>query len=171
VTSCRLAGPDDAPAIARVNVDAWRDAYQLCMPESAWRLDLATQTATWAARLVDPQAITLVAERDRQVVGYVTVGPVRDPAPPPATCEVWAMYASPSVWGQGVGLALWQAAAQLAREQLGATHVVLWVLAANTRGRRFYERVGLAPDGGDKDVILSGAPLRHLRYAGTVLQS
>ena len=42
--------------------------------------------------------------------------------------------------------------------------VTLWVLEANTRARRFYEKAGFAPDGTSKPADLFGVMLPKLRY-------
>jgi GNAT superfamily N-acetyltransferase len=61
--------------------------------------------------------------------------------------ELYALYVSPDWWSTGAGRALMgQVLACLEAE--GYRRAILWVLADNTRARRFYERARFAPDGG-----------------------
>jgi GNAT superfamily N-acetyltransferase len=80
-------------------------------------------------------ARVLVAERDGTIVGVATC--VRDGA----TCELRSLYVVPEAWGTGVAQRLQDSALDAMRER-GATEAVLWVVEANGRARRFYEREG-----------------------------
>ena len=48
--------------------------------------------------------------------------------------------------------------------QRGCTEAYLWVVQANARARRFYEREGWAPDGVVKDSTFGGRSVREVRY-------
>jgi GNAT superfamily N-acetyltransferase len=79
-------------------------------------------------------------------VGFVSFGPSRDENATPSTGEVPAIYVDPSVMGTGVGRELLEAATAALREA-GYARATLWVLEANERARRFYEKAGWAWDG------------------------
>ena len=64
-----------------------------------------------------------------------------------------ALYVLPEYWDSGLGHRLLAAAG---RPRL------LWVLAANDRGRRFYERHGWRPDGVERE-YLGAVELRYSR--------
>ncbi|SFE01122.1 Acetyltransferase (GNAT) family protein [Actinacidiphila alni] len=66
-----------------------------------------------------------------------------------------------------MGRALTAAACARAAE-LGHGRLLLWVLADNARGRRFYARAGFAPDGAETVHECDGVPLREVRYARAV---
>ncbi len=67
------------------------------------------------------------------------------------------LYVLPEEWGSGVALALHAAAvAELAREHATAK---LWVLEANGRARRFYERHGWRENGEKRVVPFPPRPL------------
>ncbi|MHA6763182.1 GNAT family N-acetyltransferase [Streptacidiphilus sp. PAMC 29251] len=87
----------------------------------------------------------------------------RTPAHRSAPGEVYALYAHPEAWSTGIGARLLTAARDRLRAD-GREQAVLWVLAANTRARAFYERQGWRPTGGCGELRLGGAVLPELQY-------
>lgn len=91
-----------------------------------------------------------------ELVGFAAYGPERaeddDPAQPgggredQGPAELYAIYVVPPVWSTGAGRALLDGVLSLASSD-GYTDISLWVLEANTRARRFYERAGFEPTG------------------------
>ncbi|MDP9237087.1 MAG: GNAT family N-acetyltransferase [Chloroflexota bacterium] len=73
------------------------------------------------------------------------------------------MYVTPEAWGIGAGRALMQAARD-ALLDLEFRDAVLWVLEANGRARRFYERAGWRPDGVTRTDDYGGVELPAVRY-------
>jgi ribosomal protein S18 acetylase RimI-like enzyme len=69
-----------------------------------------------------------------------------DEPPDHGPAELYAIYVVPSRWSTGAGSALLDGVLALAA-QSGYTDISLWVLEANARARRFYERVGFALTG------------------------
>jgi GNAT superfamily N-acetyltransferase len=150
----RRERPEDAPAVADVHVGSWQAAYAGIMPDEVLaRLNVAA----WAQRrrdvgTADPDHpfLTVVAEEGERVVGFATAGPYRNDQdaedPDPRYGEILSMYVAPDRWGAGVGRTLMAA---VLSETAGHNwpELRLWVLEENTRGRRFYERAGLVPDG------------------------
>jgi ribosomal protein S18 acetylase RimI-like enzyme len=112
--------------------------------------------------VVDGPAVTLVACEADRVLGYASLGPARD-ADAVSLGELWALYVAPEAWGSGVGASL-LAAVDEALAARGFPEVVLWVLEANRRARRFYEKHGFELDGGRTEPIEAGWILPHLRY-------
>ena len=76
-----------------------------------------------------------------KIVGFVGFDRSRDPKTRPTTGEIWAIYAAPSHWSQGVGVALWDAARDGLSEE-GCTTVTAWVPLRNERALRFHELAG-----------------------------
>ena len=153
----RPARPDDADAIARAHVDAWRVGYRGLFPDEfldstefestrfeRWR------SGAWAN--LEGSAL-FVPVLDGRVVGFGHAGPERvEPAcdvsgsamEAPAAAsrgEVYGFYVHPESWGSGVATPL-MAACTESLVSAGFTSAVLWVLRDNPRARRFYERVG-----------------------------
>ena len=103
----RRAEPQDAPAVTRVHVASWRQAYRGLLPQEYLdSLSVETRTMTWAkafSQLPDQTSTTLVGELDGQIVGFACVGPSRDDDTDTATGELWGLYVDPSHWGAGHG--------------------------------------------------------------------
>ena len=74
-----------------------------------------------------------------------------------ATDDCWlhGFYVLPERWGSGVADALHTAAL----ERLACAEVKLWVLEANVRARRFYEKRGWVPNGETRVVEYPPHPL------------
>jgi RimJ/RimL family protein N-acetyltransferase len=98
----------------------------------------------------------LVAERDEAIVGVATC--VRDGA----TSELRSIYVIPEAWGTGVAQRLMESALDAMRER-GATEATLWVVAANPRARRFYEREGWTLEGETRASQLGPREVRYRR--------
>ena len=87
---------------------------------------------------------------DGTISGFCDLIPSRDGDAKPTTGEISAIYVSPKKWGQGIGQELLSVAAGRAREK-GFSEVTLWVLHANQRARKFYEKFGFVLDGSEKE--------------------
>lgn len=175
----RREEPDDAEAVARVHIHGWQAGYAGIMPEEVLR---RLNVTAWAQRrrdlgTADPEHpfTTLLAEVDGALAGFTTFGPYRNNQDrgdlDAAHGEVVAMYVEPTRWGDGTARAL-LAAARDGLVARGWSDYRLWVLEANQRARRFYERAGLSPDGERSTYpvpLAGGRPpvgLVELRYAG-----
>ena len=156
----RLARGDDAAAVERIRIGAWRVAYRDILPPAD--LDaMGIDASRWRTRFDSPPAgwTTFVAERDSSLIGFAAMGPSRDE---PDVGELYAIYVVPDDWSSGVGRALIvQAEEQLARAYSLAT---LWVLTGNARARRFYELAGWRPDGSVKAEDIFGVAAEETRY-------
>jgi len=95
-----------------------------------------------------PFPTAAVQERWRRFAGWALVEPDGFVAVEDGWLE--AMYVRPAAWGSGLADRLHAAAVdELARRGDSAR---LWVLEANGRARRFYERHGWSPDGSSRVV-------------------
>lgn len=77
--------------------------------------------------------------------------------------EVYALYVTPAWWSTGAGRSL-MGEALAALEADGYQRAVLWVLAANNRARRFYERAGFTTDG-ESNILAGLGGVLEVRYA------
>jgi ribosomal protein S18 acetylase RimI-like enzyme len=165
-TRIRVALPADAPAIAALNVRAWRWAYAGLVPEALLDgLSIERDEVRCRAYLANLPARmrTWVAERAGRVVGYVNAGPSRDADAALGTGEVYALYVDPAEVRTGVGRALFAHAMDALLAQ-GCRAVTLWVLVGNERACRFYDAAGGVRDGATQVAHYDGTPLDELRY-------
>jgi GNAT superfamily N-acetyltransferase len=145
----RAATSVDAPAIARINVDSWLAAYRgIVSDRFLSRISTSARERAWRERILgDKTRVTLVAERDRELVGYCGLStPARDEDAGFGVAEIAAIYVHPSAWRTGAGHTLMDAALEALREA-GWGAVTLWVFEANSGARAFYDRYRFALDG------------------------
>ena len=108
------------------------------------------------------------------IIGYASFGPERDvldmPWPYPLTsagsggevAELYALYVHPAWWSTGTGRALMdQVLAKAGATGYGC--ITLWVLEANARARRFYQRAGFSQDGA-RHVLDDLGGVTEIRY-------
>lgn len=141
----RHADIDDAPAIARVHVDAWQAAYRGIVPQRY--LDSMTvqqRTLRWIRLLKHgSDLITLVSEdHEGRVVGFATGGPNRR-RDNNFQAEISSLYVAPRAQRRGHGKRLLLAAANRLH-WLGLKGLLIWVLADNP-SRTFYQVMGGEP--------------------------
>lgn len=168
----RRARPEDAAALAEIHIAAWRGAYRGVMSDAFLDgLDVAQWTERWrqtltrAAPALAPEAVLIVEREAGRPAGFAITGPERPLSPHSGSRgELWAINVAPEAWGKGLGYAL-LTAAQEALAHAGHREAVLWVIAANERARRFYERAGWAADGVEKREARLGFELHEVRYA------
>ena len=166
---CRDVRPDDAPALARISIDAWQVAYRGIMPSDFLdALSPAEAQARWERAFAERQPHVVVFEHDQELVALCHFGPSRDPGADPATGEVIALNVRPDHWRSGFGSRLMSFALDRLHAR-GFAAATLWVLLGNTRARRFYEAVGFKPDGAERSTSdLIGSPLHEVRYRITL---
>lgn len=158
--SARVAWSDDAPAIAAVQVRAWRTSYaDLLPPDVLASLDPASLTEGWRtalARPADARNRVLVALERNLVTGFVLTGPAADPDCDPVSIgELTDLTVDPHQRGAGHGSRLLQAAA----DTLNAdrfTHAVSWLPAGDDALRTFLTGAGWGPDGAHRTLDLLG---------------
>ena len=116
----------------------------------------------WLALIEDPGVLMLVAEDERELLGFATSGESRDEDADPSVGEVRSFFVAAGRWGQGVGRELMAAALHALRER-GYTETTVWSFAANERANVFYERTGFARDGAEKTEA-AWAHLTEIRF-------
>lgn len=179
----RRATVEDAEALARLHVDAWRATYRGLVPDSRLdSLDYERRSARFREQLEghgpetgssryegearptkEAGSETYVAEREGEVLGFVTLGACRDAdVDSQRVGEIWGIYLAPQHWRQGAGTRLFRFAEELLASW-GCIEAKVWVLAGNSRARRFYEAMGFAADGASHVLDLD-APLEAVRY-------
>ena len=133
----------DAAAIAHIQASASQAAFKALFPgEPMPEFDsLKKSQKFWREAIEYSEPQVQVAQDGKTVVGFVGYDRSRDPKTPPTTGEIWAIYVLPSHWGQGVGLALWDAAREGLIEE-GCKKVSAWVPLGYARALRFHDMAG-----------------------------
>jgi GNAT superfamily N-acetyltransferase len=149
----RPAVVDDAEGFSRAYEASWDAALSGIAGRTLQELmpyeKRVEQFRTTFARL-PPEAGAWVAERDGEIVGVA----VR------VSSELRSLYVVPEAWGTGVAGALMDAALDAIRED-GATEATLWVVEANPRARRYYEREGWESTGETRESELGPPELQY----------
>ncbi len=145
----RPATPEDAEVVTLVYIDSWNAGFGELIEQSdrivtselveRWRGDLAKSAPhRW-----------WVAEHTGRVVGFVGIGPSRDPVDA-RLGELDTIAVDPSYWRLGIG----QTLASLAFRRLvadGYDEAVVWTVEGYELGIGFYEAMGWKRDGGVRD--------------------
>ena len=134
----RRARAEDLAAIVALNRAAATVAYAPIFGDAPYPEDAVRRR--YARLLADPDTQVFIADH-----GYAAARPG----------HVEALYVTPEAWGTGLADELYACIAAVAGRP-----ATLWVLEANARGRRFWERRGWRPTGKRDE---SGEP--ELEYA------
>jgi RNA 2',3'-cyclic 3'-phosphodiesterase len=161
----RPARPEDAEAMARVNVRSWQAAYRgLVADEVLDSLSIEDATRREEERSALEGSEAWVGLRDGAVVGYVSFGPWRQtPRGGPDAGEVYALYVEPGEQRRGVGRLLLERAVAALRAS-GYRKAVLCVLEGNRAARSFYEPLGWSLEGGPNDLEVRGMTFAVVSY-------
>jgi ribosomal protein S18 acetylase RimI-like enzyme len=144
VVEFRDATPADAPAIAEVQVAAWRVAYRGLLPDAVLAaLSVPEGTRRWDEILsaAAPRTGTVLVVAGEAVLGFAATGPADG-----TVGRLYAIYLDPALVGTGLGHRLHTAAVGRLRAA-GFTAAELWVLHDNARALRFYRREGWVDTG------------------------
>ncbi|MEV5962192.1 GNAT family N-acetyltransferase [Kribbella sp. NPDC051952] len=153
----RMAGPDDAVAVAGLHADSWQRHYRGAYADAF--LDGEPDgflTGRWTERLANPSpgARTIVAEYGGELVGlsHVEIG----------ADATWGalldnLHVQSGLKRQGVGTQLLALTAQAVQDAAPASGLYLWVLEQNVGAQKFYsarggenvERSTVPPPGGE----------------------
>jgi GNAT superfamily N-acetyltransferase len=183
----RSASTADAAQIAVVMRDSWFAAYdgiiapaiidRATAPDGGARVRQSFRMRPWQRMIAAVARQPGRAQADLaapDIIGYASFGPERDvldmPWPYPLTsggsggkvAELYALYVHPAWWSTGTGRALMdQVLAKVRAAGYGC--ITLWVLEANARARRFYQRAGFIPDGA-RHVLDDLGGVTEIRY-------
>lgn len=157
----RKARPEDAPGIAQVHVQSWRETYSGSVPESYLAsLQVGARQSMWEKALAGTSCSLFVAKAGERIVGFAAFGEAREKS---WACpgELYAIYLLKEFQGRGTGRQLFESV-RAALDDSSRLPMYLWVLEANPT-RSFYESRGGEPIG-EKTVEIGGATLREIAY-------
>ena len=155
----------DAKAIAQVHTTAALEAYRGLVPDDQLKSmsSVEKRQAYWreAIEYCEPQ-VQVAVDGDK-IVGFVGFDRSRDEKTRNTTGEIWAIYAAPTHWDKGVGVALWDAARDGLQEE-GCTTVTAWVPLRNERALRFHEMAGFKREMTTaKTALVGGVKIEEVR--------
>lgn len=166
--SARLAWPDDAPAIARVQLASWRTTFAHLIPAAELdALDHAQVADRWTTTIASPHDArlrVLVALERADVRGFAIVHPSFDPDNDQVVDgEVGELVVDADHQRAGHGSRLLQAAMDtLAADRF--TRAVWWVNVTDDALRTFVTESGWAADGAHRELAsASGATVKQVR--------
>jgi ribosomal protein S18 acetylase RimI-like enzyme len=154
--SARLAWPDDAASIARVQLAAWRDLYaDVLSPEVLESLDVDEVAERWSTSLTKPpdaRIRVLVALDRAEVRGFALIHPSYDPdADQVSDGEVGEFVIDPAHRREGHGSRLLQAAMDtLAADKF--IRVRWWIASTDDQLREFVTGSGWEADGAHREL-------------------
>jgi ribosomal protein S18 acetylase RimI-like enzyme len=160
----RRAAAEDARWIASVYVRSWKGAYPGLIPQpyldalnpeeriGMWEEVLSA--SSWPRQgvlvLLGSHGDHGAAPDHEAIIGFASFGPTRDDGvDASAVGELMTLYLDPAAFGSGAADILMDAALRALHDG-GFSSAMLWVLGANARARRFYERRGWHHDGASK---------------------
>lgn len=146
----------DAPRITRIYIESWNAGFEKLMPLQDYSPELVQR---WEQDLRDVSRQWWIAELGNTMVGFVGVGPSRDPVEAKLG-ELDTIAVVPIWWRKKIGQLLMTKAVSLLTHQ-GYHEAVLWTLAGYERGQKFYESMSWRQDGGSRD---EGKQIRY-RYS------
>jgi ribosomal protein S18 acetylase RimI-like enzyme len=158
------AGLGDADRIAALHADSWRRHYRGAYADAYLDGDLLTDRRTvWSSRLAEPEGTrTIVAERDRDLIGFVHVVFDADPRWGSLVDNLHVLHSDRRA---GIGTRLMEHAARAVLAEAGTPALYLWVLQQNTRAQAFYRasggslvETGIAAVPGGNPALLEGTP-------------
>ena len=152
----------DVEAIARVQVQAWRESYAgLLRPDVLAGLSVKDRARLWRSMLARPQAKLTVAEAEGGIVGVGAPGPGGAGALG-TEAEILSIYLLDGFKRRAVGRRLMAALFAHLRDARFAS-VGLWVFADNRSARGFYEALGAEAGEGQK-IDIAGQVLVEIAY-------
>ena len=161
----RPAADDDLLRIGALHFHSRATAYASILSPGALAYGSPESMGEWWAERWKWEREThrlTVAVDGATLAGFTYLGPSEQDG----VAELSAIHADPAYVGTGVGLLLMRDA--LPALALIGDRAVLWVLAANDRARRFYERGGWVADGVTRTEAIGGEPVPQVRYGRRV---
>jgi len=161
----RPATPADAGAIAALHTASWQATYRGMMPDAYLDGPIAAERVNlWLARFSPPGLDRLgvwLAEVGGIPAGFACI--LLDEEPGWGAC-LDNLHVLPAYRSRGLGRRLFRLATEWVRAVEPGWPVYLWVFAANTEARRFYDALGGRIVEEHAKEVLPGITVPSLRY-------
>ncbi|MBR4403664.1 MAG: GNAT family N-acetyltransferase [Clostridiales bacterium] len=151
----RKAVAEDSTVVGEVHSSAWKSAYRGIIPDDYIDNDTASKrTEEFLESIKDDKCTYFLLEESGKAAGIVKTHEEDN------VLEIESIYILTEFRGNGLGRKFMD----FIKTYKPYDSIVLWVLAANTKARRFYEQNGFVLSG-DSRTIERGIELKQLRYA------
>lgn len=151
----------DAEAIAEIFASSWRFTYRGVIPSATIERRVAANGPARWRRWHQKGGTALLVTQDGLARGFATLGSCRGRSGRPMG-EIYELYLDPVCHGAGFGRRLFEAARAELRQR-GLKGLVVWSLAENEVGRRFY-RALKGEEAARSRISLSGASLEQVAF-------
>lgn len=160
----RLAGLEDAHAIADVHVRCWRALYGGMLDQKYLDgMDGRQRLATWRSNLEKTGAhySVYVAELGGEIGGFTTLGRSDETE---GKAEMYSIYLDPAWHGRGIGSSLFREGLGWAKS--GAfSSLSAWVFKAYGPGHEFYKHMGgRLISKSEKNLVIDKIPYAIVSY-------
>ncbi|HYE10695.1 MAG TPA: GNAT family N-acetyltransferase [Patescibacteria group bacterium] len=147
-TSIRYVNASDIDALATIHSRSLQTAFRGILTDEVLdnSFSFERRRSGFTRELTEGKPNTAIAFDGDTEVGLLSFGLSRHIEVDEDTIELWRIYLVPESWGTGIGDELFNWGIEEIRRR-GYKRVILWVLEANSRARRFYEKHGFAADG------------------------
>jgi GNAT superfamily N-acetyltransferase len=147
-TSIRYANTCDIDALATIHSRSLQAAFKGIVSDEILddTFSFERRRSGFNRELTEGRPTTAIAFDGDTEVGLLSFGFSRHIDVDEDTIELWRIYLVPESWGTGIGNELFNWGIDEVRRR-GYKRVILWVLEANSRARRFYEKHGFTVDG------------------------
>lgn len=166
----RIACLNDAPEIANVHINSWREAYKSLLPKEFLDdrpLYFKNRLELWKKVTQKTDHFTFVAEsKEHGIIGFINGSLGRDRGLH-NLCEVRCLYVLEKYHKQKIGYNLLKAFFS-SYQSKGHTKAYLWVLESNPT-IKFYEATGGRFENREKFIDLCGEKYKELMYVWDLL--
>lgn len=155
---------NDSLAVGTILSSSWKAAYEGILPDEFLQSLSGEKRGQRFSKDLSrhPDLAYYLLLKDKTAIGVCALHPSRD-IDLNKTIEIGVFYLLPDHWGTGAGRIMFDKAFQLITTEATYNSISLWVLAQNSRARKFYEKLGFKHDGTIKE-INRGVLLTELRY-------
>lgn len=178
----REGRPDDAGAIAGIQIRAWRGMYGEKLPAAVldeltgteaadrfaghWKDSMERPPTARHRLLVAVQPVDADDDRTAEVTGFASIGPSGDDDRWPRTdAEVYELHVAPEHTRHGHGSRLINAIADTLRDD-SFTTAHIWVPDSDTVTTEFLQSAGWRPDGAHREINIGTTITMTRLHAG-----
>ena len=152
----------DSGSLARIHREAWRFAYAGVIPGLALERMIGARGEHWWQAMHRAGGKALVVELDGRLAGYATIGRCRNRRFRQAG-EIYELYLDPVCHGAGLGKRLFTEARRRL-EGRALDGLIVWSLAVNEIGCRFYRALGGRPEAKSR-TCMGGLSFEKIAFA------